>query len=336
MKLPHLKSFALFCSVPLLFAQCVKRQTNMVPVPDTELQSTLEATFVLQNITDIEMICSFIGENNTRPLFYSESPDSYTTATTGIITNVNNNIDRYLYASFVQTKGFDGKLRDGTIRMTYDNINPDIRYYHDYGFVGRGNLFEYKVDGWLIKTTAGSQFIVTNKLTSSAYNPAITRLSWSIEGSFEFTHPSDPSKNMTWSGKLTKTLVNSTDPLVFPRTVGSIIDWTKAIVEYQGEVNGTTSNATSYKLSISPTQPLTRDFTCTPYKVGGVDITPNLRAWNEEYHPFTLGVATFVKANAYPRQVNYGNEGTTSLDQQCDNSGTVLIKGILYKVDFIK
>jgi hypothetical protein len=336
MKLSYLKSFALFCSLSLLFVQCGKRQPNMVAVPDTELQSTLEATFALQNMTDIEMICSFLGENNSAPKFYLNSPASNVSATSGTFTSRNDNINKSLLATFAQTKCFDGKLRDGTITMDYSNINPDINYYHDFGFVGKGNLAEYKVDGWLIKTTAGSQFIVTNKLISNSYNPAITRLSWSIEGSFEFTHPSDPSKNMTWSGKLVKTLINSTDPQVFPRTVGSLIDWTKAIVEYQGEINGTTSNATPYKLSISPTQPLTRDFTCTPYKVGGVDLTPNLRAWNEEYHPFTSGVATFVKGTAYPRLVNYGNEGTTNLDQQCDNSGTVLIKGILYKVDFIK
>jgi hypothetical protein len=58
--------------------------------------------------------------------------------------------------------------------------------------------------------------------------------------------------------------------------------------------------------------------------------------WKEEFHPFKDGVATFSTADKYPRQIYYGNEGTSDLAAQCDNSGVVLIKGISYPIDFKK
>lgn len=324
-------------AIGLLFSQCGKKRTNMVPPPDTEVQTAVEATFALQCITDIEMVCGFLGVNNLYDIkFYKHSPASYVTATQGTLEPARDNVDKTLRATFVQTKGFDGKLRDGTIYMNYFNQNPDISYYHDYGFVGTGHLAEYKVDGWLIETTGGSAFVVTNQLSSSNFNPRQTKLSWTLEGSFKFTHPSDPAKNMTWNGKITKTLVNTADPAVFTATRVIAIDWTKAVVEYQGQINGTTSNANPYKMVLSSSQPLTRDFTCTPYKIGGVSNEGQAVAWNEEYHPFNAGVAEFTPGNAYKRQVYYGNEGSPQLEKQCDNSGEILIKGVSYKIDFMK
>jgi hypothetical protein len=49
-----------------------------------------------------------------------------------------------------------------------------------------------------------------------------------------------------------------------------------------------------------------------------------------------MGIASFTVAELYPRQIYYGNEGEPGLPLQCDNTGEVLIKGISYRVNFMK
>jgi hypothetical protein len=55
-----------------------------------------------------------------------------------------------------------------------------------------------------------------------------------------------------------------------------------------------------------------------------------------------LNILHKVYADKYPRQVSFGNEawglnaGDTPLQQQCDNNGEVLIKGISYKINLRK
>jgi hypothetical protein len=331
MKNINSKPLLLLFIVPMLMG-CPKRRVNIAPPVDQELQSTRDITFAAEVISDVDMICSFIGEEDMDPSFYVQQPVSGS----GTVTAIRNTLEDKVILGFNRTRCMDGKIRDGSVNMEYRNANPNAGYYPEYGFEGRVTLLEYKVNGWLIKTTNGEPCVVKNLLSSPAYNPAQTKLSWSISGSFDFTHPADPSRNMTWKGTIIKTLANTADPDVFAPDRASPIKWSRAVVNYQGMVTGFTSGNVPYQFEMSAKYPLTRDFTCYPEKVGGVISTdPVVRTWNIERHPFVSGVASFTTGALYPRQIYYGNEDS-DLSWQCDNSGVVLIKGILYKVDFEK
>jgi hypothetical protein len=230
----------------------------------------------------------------------------------------------------------DGRLREGTVFMKYNNVDPNASYYQNFDFYGKLTLSEYKVDGWLIKTVNGSPCEVHNLLSSPAFDPTKTNLSWSIEGSFEFIHTSDPSKNMVWTGKLVKTLVNTADPAVFKANRPIAINWSLAKIAYSGYAEGYTSSDKPFKFKIDTYNPLVRDFSCFPDKIGGVRLNPEISVWNEEFHPFVQGIAAFTTGNQYPRQIYFGNEGSPDLANQCNNSGEVLIKGNSYPIDFMK
>ena len=62
-------------------------------------------------------------------------------------------------------------------------------------------------------------------------------------------------------------------------------------------------------------------------------VTPQASA----YHPFVNGTASFTTAALYPRVIHYGpEERVENVNANCDNAGTVTIKGISYPIDFIK
>ncbi|MDI1353551.1 MAG: hypothetical protein PSX36_01445 [bacterium] len=313
-----------------------KPSPAQAPVADKEFQSSIDATFATLLVSDIEMIGSFTGEGIEYPNFYNQSPASYVTSTQGTLTPITDIASKYHFTAFNRTLCYDGHMRDGTVNLRYENSTQHANYYRDYGFYGEITLSDYKVDGWLIRTVPnGAPCKVYNQLNGANYDPTQTKLSWSIEGSFEFIHPTDPSRNMTWSGKLTKTLANSTDRNVFDPSKQKAINWPMGRVEYTGWATGLTSGNVPYTFSIYNRLPLTRDFNCFPNKIGGVQ-NPGSVVWNSESHPFIKGMVEFKTADLYPRQIYYGNEGDPSLPPQCDNSGEVLIKGITYKVDFME
>ena len=105
------------------------------------------------------------------------------------------------------------------------------------------------------------------------------------------------------------------------------------------------SDGNNFKMEIYNSNPLTRDFTCSPEPVLSMSLNSGsgrMVAVTNQFHPFIKGVASFTVTDQntgkdkYPRQVYYGNEDTPQNPLQCDNSGVVLIKGNIYKVDFWK
>lgn len=317
--------------VPFLMA-CPKPKKAVPPVADTELQSSVDASLANFIITDIDMICSFGCENNLSPEFYRTAPGEDPSKM-----QVNRPpLTDLLAVSYNSARCKDGRVRDGSIYMFNTNTNPNARYYRNYEFKGRLDLQSYKVDGWQVKITDGTQCYVYNQLPAPNFNPAQTKLSWIIDGSFDFINIADASKNMTWKGQLTKTLINTNDPAVYNPSGQVAIDWTKAIVEYKGKASGVTSGNVPYKMTINEARPLTREFNCYPDIVGGVATIQPLSTWKEEFHPFKKGIVSFSTGDKYPREIYYGNEGNSDLVLQCDNSGEVLIKGNSYRVDFIK
>jgi hypothetical protein len=328
----------LFISM-LLLTSCVDKKANVAPEPDTEIASARDVSHALFCLTDIDMICSYIGEDQ----FYT---NPYT-AVNGTITPNRNLIGQYLIYSWYKTACVDGKFREGTVFLKYalDPVHfpqqtPNSLYMREKGFAGRLSLTDYYVDGWKIEIV--NDAYIYNALASSDYDPAVTKLTWYIGGKFKFIKESHPDSSMTIDFRINKTLVNSTSKEVFNATKtnkNTNIQWSNGIVAYDGEMNGTTFSGEPFTMTISKQTPLVRDWSCSPDRYLGVaaTATPGVFAPTaEQFHPFVKGVATFVPGNKYPRQIFYGNEGDPDLQPQCDNTGMILIKGNSYKVTFYK
>ncbi len=200
-------------TIPFLMG-CPKSKKAVAPEADTELQSSIDAAFANFVVTDIEMIASFSGENDRFAAFYTPAPGNpgpgtflvYEPSGEDIVTG---------YQGKVNCK--DGRVREGSVWLRHPQTSdPNARYYRRYNFIGQLTLLDFKVDGWAIETINGTPCYIYNRLSSPAFDPAKTQITWLIDGSFKFTHPTDPSKNMVWTGKLTKTLVNTSDPSVYP------------------------------------------------------------------------------------------------------------------------
>jgi hypothetical protein len=338
---------------------CKKKEPNVEPVADTETQSAVDAAWATYVITDIDQICAFMGEDQFLSHFYIPA-----------VAGQNN------YELVRDTSGkqkaltwrngpvlcLDGRQREGSIFMYYkkDPIsNPDAnansRYYRDFGFVGNLAFQDYKVDGWQVNLfNPAARAYIYNKMTTDKYDPTTERLTWLIAGKFLITHPTDPSKNIVWDGRLYKVLTNSTDKDIFNPNKQVAINWVNfskpaapkgAILNYYGVITGSTSATIPFSMTIDPLTPLVRDFLCTGDPISSVSAATSGTATvfttnKEEHHPFISGIASFTTGAAsqkiYPRQIYFGNEGTPDQPVQCDNTGVVLIQGNSYPVNFRK
>jgi hypothetical protein len=344
-------AFTILISSALIIISCKKPTPNEEPKPDTEVQSAIDATFALMCITDIDMICSYIAENQ----FYSNSYLNVIAPGNGTYTANRDTFGIYLIASWYKTACVDGKFREGSVFLRYNidktlfpNQTDNSRYMREKGFAGKFTLTDYYVNGWKIENVAGIPAYVYNTLASPDYDPAVTKLTWYMGGKFKFTktdnYPDIPDTTMTVEFKINKTLDNSTSKDVFNATKtnkNTNIQWSKGVVHYDGELvqSSTTTNGEHFTMTISKETPLVRDWSCSPDKFNGVVATATPGVFipiAEQYHPFVKGVATFVTGDKYPRQIYYGNESDPSLPWQCDNTGIVLIKGNSYKVTFMK
>ncbi len=338
------------------FVLSCKPEKNVAPVADIETQSAVYASFANYVASDIEMACSFMGENTYGTTFYSQYPG--TTGTVTVVRDTTNSIidgipHDQLVMGWNSTRCIDGNFRDGSIFMYVpqkdkNGQNVNNRYCRDAGFQGRIIFSNYKVNGWLIELfDPNAPVYLYNTIPTGTYNTNNTKLTWRFAGKLKFTHPTDPNKNMIWDGALWKTLENSNDPKVFPVSHQAAITWSNALISYSAKVTGQVPQIDSdgkvtpgvgYDLTVDNVRPLIRDFKCSPDKVSGVAFAPTgtVVQLGDEHHPFKMGVASFTVGNSYPRQIYYGNEGEPALDVQCDNTGEVLIKGTSYRVDFMK
>lgn len=312
----------------LLFTACDKR-APMAPERDTEFQSAIDATYALQVISDVDMVCSYACENDlaTRKAFFWEAPGS----------NPQNKVtvsaaDHYINVSFNNALCRDGHQRDGTIRIQFNpDLLPNADYYRDYGFWCRVMFIEYKVDGFNVSLR--NDLRIKNLAASPTWDPRNTPLSWSINGDFDLKLADGTGKDVHCNLNLVKTLSNTSDPAVFTGKE-SMINWNKALLAYTGSAFGETGGNVPFKYTIRTGQPIVRDFQCSPEQVSSLTPDERPRSPYQEYHPFVNGVADFSTADRYPRVVYYGAEDGSSAP--CDNSGVIMIKGISYPVDFLK
>lgn len=334
------------------FVLSCKPDKDVAPTADTEVQSSVYASWANFVITDIEMACSFMAENNYAKTYYSAYPASGTTVTVQRDTVLNGGNEDKMSMSWNNTKCIDGNVRSGSIYVYVPqgtNTGENIRYSRNYKWKGRIDLQAYKINGWIVKLYDSLvPAYLFNTIPSINYAPA-GNLTWRFAGKLKFIHPTDPKKNMVWDGELFKTLENTSDVKVFP-SKNTAINWMGAVLSYYGHFEGTGPRVDAndnviaadapYKMKINPETHLIRDTKCSPDKVTGVAFTAtvtSLEQYGSEFHPFKSGVASFTVGTDYPRQIYYGNENEPTLTTpQCDNAGEVMIKGISYRVDFMK
>lgn len=330
MKTTKKVSYVLGLAAIGLLTGCEKKPI-MEPIPDKEFQSSVDVIYAMQVITDIDMACSYAVENDNEDpgCFFYHAPGS---PAQNIVTVVRDNslTHRGFNISFNDAICRDGHLRSGTIRIVFPSDNLNTRYYRDPEFYGKVALIDYRIDGW--KVSLRNDFAVKN-LAAITYDPQKTKLSWSLNGDFDFKHPSDPAKNMHCNVDLLKTLSNTSDRNVFPNRQ-SMIKWDLALTEYRGSVFGETSANVPFKYKIKDAEPMLRNFQCAPENVKSVPNTEAPRSHYQQSHPFINGVAEFTTSDKYPRVIYYGSEDGSA--PSCDNSGVIMIKGISYPIDFVK
>lgn len=342
----------------LFTVQCQKKTPNVAPVADTELQTAIDAAWATYVVADIDQACAFMGEDQFDDNFYI--PRNKTANNYEVIRDVAASQKAITWRNG-PVMCVDGRKREGTILMYYyidlisnPNANANSRYYRDFGFVGNISFQDFRIDGWQVELfDPNARAYVYNKMTTDTYDPKTQRLTWLIAGKFLFKHPSDPSKNIVWDGKLYKVLVNSTDKDIFNPNKQVAINWKQSliskgkagIVNYYGKAEGLTNGDQPFTIEIDKRTPLVRDFVCTADQIANVDAvgsgtTTTFRAEYEEHHPFIQGIASFTtsteKGAKYPRQIYFGNEANSEQPVQCDNTGVVLIQGNSYPVNFRK
>ncbi len=311
--------FSILAIAATLFTGCNKK-TNPEPIADKEFQSSVDVSYANSLVTEVDMICGFLGET-AFPKFFVNAPGSQTVA-------INNSTNLYSITWPANTKCMDGKIRTGSISLAVAPSTIGINYYRDANFTSTVTLTNYRVDGW--KLIDSVKLVIKNNNTNF-FTYDIDKLTWTMSGIVKLVSDSLPVKTMVWDGSLTKRIVSATKPSSI-----TAISWTNAVVSYDGSFKGYTPSEVAYTYSINPEKPLIRNFTCSPDKVLGVSSTPSVAIINSEFHPFIDGVASFTTASLYPRSINYGTDEYGALVTPCDNSGSVTIKGISYKIDFKK
>jgi hypothetical protein len=317
-------------TVLALFCACKKnKETEATIVPaapyqaDTALLSTIYGTYANFMVSDIEMVCSSIGENSapSNTSFYSAHPSS-----SGTITVIRNNLINRVSVMFNQTICNDGRVRNGSLYMFYKEqvyaqhpLTGNENYIRDYNFTGRITLEEYSVDGWLVDEVPLTVFI--HNLRPNSSTPINGNLRWLFMGDFKMKKGQD---SLTWKGSFTKTLENTSDSLVFNPLTYWPINWNLALIAYSGLAIGTTLGNVAYTYEMDSIQKVKRDFFCRPDAFGSPSFTG--------FHPFVSGKASFTTAGAHqPRKISFEiNED--ELPPQCDNLAIIEIGSSRYTI----
>lgn len=340
----------------LVFFAC-KKDPNVPPTNDTEVQTSIDAVYATFLVSDVEMICSWIGEDASDGVQKFYVRDTLKPNSGADVIVIRNTFTNRVSINFNNTLCRDGRVRDGSLLIFFKEpihaqypMTGNENYIRDYNYSGRITCEEYKVDDWLVDNTDIDSFdpnqtnypILIKNLRPNNSTPVAGKLKWSFQGSFKMKKNQD---SMAWKGTLTKTLENTADKNVFATNAQSAINWSLATISYTGEAKGYTPGNVPFKMKFYDGDlSLKRNFLCYPDKVSGVSLTNTLSAHISEHHPFTSGVVSFTTGTAYPREIYFdntqysygGEESPVALPVQCDNKAAVQIKGIFYPIDLKK
>ncbi len=339
--------FSAVALIALALTSC-KKTPNEAPVADTEFQSSIDASAASMIVTDIDMMVAQASERSYM-FFYS----TYGATTNNTCTVLRDTTNKVNILTFNNARGADGVVRNGVITINYQTCStgtataPGQVYIRNPYHQSVVSFVNYSVGKFVVANTSS---IVVKNTTPAGYTRSVTPLSWSISGLLKLADTTDNGANhaddITWEGQFSKTLTNSTSNTIHPATTlpinwitgqpgiqtGTVNSSNNAInpngkngiVKYTGSAKGLTKSAsTSYSYTIENTNPLYRDFGCSP----DYYISP-------EQHPITKGKVTFKTGDKAVRTIYYGDQ--KDVVGYCDNSGIVYINGVSYNVDFIK
>lgn len=280
-----------------------------------QFQKERDIAAAIEIISDIDMACSFLGENILINNFYIEIPGT-ASSNTGSFVTIRDATAKYAVMSWNQTSCLDGRQRNGSLLMRYDASTSGAAYYREYGYLGRVATSNYRVDDWVVELFDPTVHAdISNKLPSAVFNSAQTNLSWEIAGKFKMTNQTHPQRIIIWDGKLIKTLVNTADTNAYKP---SGIQWKKSVVQYTGAFTSTVSGI-SFTCQIDAANPLLRDLSsCSYVPPGSSGVT--------EMHPIIAGSIKVMKNDT--AIVNFGPS------QACDRVGEIKYKNNPYTVTF--
>jgi hypothetical protein len=150
-----MKKIIIGCSVLFAAAMVIvgcNKKTNPEPVQDKEFQSSKDAVFANSVAADLEIICSYMGENLLYSAYFFPAPGTAPGSTISIVADTTSSSPKLevTYTNSVTCR--DGKKRNGTITMKYSSIptTDGAKFYRQPSYNATVTLNNYWVDGWLI------------------------------------------------------------------------------------------------------------------------------------------------------------------------------------------
>lgn len=338
--------FSAVALIALALTSC-KKTPNEAPVADTEFQSSIDAAAATMIVTDIDMMVAQASERSYM-FFYS----TYNATNSNTCTVIRDTLAKVNTLVFNNARGADGVVRNGTVTVSYTACStgtitaPGQVYIRNPYHMSQVTFNNFSVGKYFVDNFSS---IVVKNTTPAGYTRSVTPLSWSISGTLKLADTTDNAANknidLTWVGQYTKVLTNSTSNTIHPATTlplnwitgqpgiqtGTVNSSNNAInpngkngiVKYTGKATGITGAGTAYEFNIENTNPLYRDFGCSP----DYYISP-------EQHPISKGKVTFKTGDKAVRTIYFGDQKDAVA--YCDNSGIVYINGVSYNIDFIK
>ncbi len=338
--------FSAVALIALALTSC-KKTPNEAPEADTDFQSSVEASAATMIVTDIDMMVALASERSY--MFFYSTFNATNSNTCTVIRDTTNKVNTLV---FNNARGADGVVRNGTVTISYTACSTGTAtgagqvYIRNPNHMSQVTFNNFSVGKFFVDNYSS---IVVKNTTQAGYTRSITPLSWSISGTLKLadttTNGTNHNIDITWVGSYAKTLTNSTSNTIHPSTTLPL-NWItgqpgiqtttlltsnnsinpsgkNGIVKYTGKSTGITTGGVAYEFNIENTNPLYRDFGCSP----DYYISP-------EQHPINKGKVTFKTGTKAVRTLYFADQ--QDVVAYCDNSGIVYINGISYNVDFVK
>ncbi|MFN7912925.1 MAG: hypothetical protein ACK5QC_13980 [Bacteroidota bacterium] len=333
-----------FAAVAIIFTGCGKKNTSPEPTADTKFESTIDAAYANAVVTEVEDIAAYLADDNTpSSKLFANAGSSGTISYTTVPGSA------YAIAYNGTVTCIDGRKRSGVVSVNFSSAPANSKSYRKPGYRATVTLTGYEVDGVKVRVngpSAVNSFTIFNATPTASFNARATSLVWEIDGDFTLASATD---SMTWKGKLTKMLTNSTNSLVMAGNnfTTSPILWSKntstatpgAFLTYKGTIEGKVNKKTEdykFEMSSDPSMMMSRDYNCSPDKII-IRTAPTLSVMtvNSEWHPYSAGMATItVASEKEPRIVDFSNG--SPVGSSCDNSVFITVKSTTYPVNLKK
>lgn len=290
----------------LMLTSCKKATTTTAD--DTESGSVGDNTYAENTANDINNIGSQASENGTLSS-YKTAPGVYVggiamapTATIVLTGSV-------ITVDFGPAPGavcLDGKKRSGKVLYDFSGCTMGATAYRHPGFKFTVSTQNYVVDSYTVNVISKT---ITNT-TPGGFVPSVTNLRWNIASNIQIIKPG-AGGIITWTCNRTVTLLNTSNPSVYPPSGTTPINWLLAKVQLDGTASGTNTGGESF---VATATALVKDF-------GGCWIG------NIHNHPIISGTLDYTPGTRALRHVDFGNGA-------CDNTAVLTIKGQTYTFYF--